>query len=161
LAVIADSQSEPFFAGLRAGELLIQHCQSCDGYQSQLPRRTSGTAACRSCGAINPEWVRAKGEGVVISWTTTAFGLREGNAGTGRRLAGIVELVEGPWLFVERGAGEAPVDVGTVVVLSIVNRGEPGEPVPVFVPLQPSAGRGDDDPAVILATPAASSHLGS
>ena len=158
MALIGDSQSEAFFAGLHAGELLIQHCQSCDGYQSQLPRRTSGTAACRSCGAMSPDWVPAKGEGVVISWTTTAFGLREGNAGGGRRLAGIVELVEGPWLFAELGAGEAPVEVGTVVVLSIVNRSEPGEPVPVFVPLLPAAGLGDDDPAAILATPAGSSH---
>jgi uncharacterized OB-fold protein len=102
--------------------------------------------------------VPAKGEGVVVSWTTTAFGLREGKAG-GRRLAGIVELVEGPWLFAELGAGDEAVEVGTAVALSIVNRSEPGEPVPVFIPVTPAASLGDDDQATMLSTPAGSSHV--
>jgi hypothetical protein len=75
---------------------------------------------------------------VVVSWTSTAFGHREGNAGGARRLAGIIELAEGPWLFAELDAGEAPVEVGTTVVLSIVNRSELGMPVPLFVPLVPA-----------------------
>ena len=143
MALLVDPQSEPFFAGLRGGELLIQHCAKCDGYQSQVPRRTNGTAACRSCGTTGPDWVPAQGEGVVISWTTTAFGHREGKAGGARRLAGIVELAEGPWLFAELDASKAPVEVGTAVVLSIANRSELGMPVPVFVPQRPAAGVSD------------------
>lgn len=131
---MSDPDSDTFFDGMRRGTLLVQRCNSCGLYQSQLPRKSNGTAACRSCGTPKPDWISAQGIGVVVSWTVTApYGHQETPAPGDLRTSGIVELVEGPWLYAELDDSAGPIDVGTRVVATFRATKElDGEFVPVF-----------------------------
>lgn len=56
---------EPFWEGLRAGELRIQHCAACD-------RWIWGPSwICPQCHGFDPEWKSVEPIGTVYSWTTT------------------------------------------------------------------------------------------
>ena len=55
--------SEPHWEGCKRGELMVQHCQDCDGYVF-IPQ-----PACTHCQSENLEWVQSSGKGTVYSWT--------------------------------------------------------------------------------------------
>ena len=55
--------SQPYFDGCKNGQLLLQHCLSCD--RSQFYPRV----VCSHCGAASLTWQQAAGEGVVASFT--------------------------------------------------------------------------------------------
>ncbi|MFZ0715649.1 Zn-ribbon domain-containing OB-fold protein [Mycobacterium sp.] len=103
----------PFWEGLRAGELRIQHCGACDWWI------WSPSWICPKCHSFDPPWESVRPRGTVYSWTTTfhAFpasqefrdavpyttALVELPDAGGRRLLGIV-------------TGRAPVQTGARVV---------------------------------------------
>jgi uncharacterized OB-fold protein len=90
----------PFWEGLQAGELRLQHCQACDWWI------WAPSWICPKCHSFDPPWRAVRPHGIVYSWTTTfhAFpasqefrdavpyttALVELPDGGGRRLLGIV-----------------------------------------------------------------------
>ena len=111
----------PFWEGLRAGELRMQHCGGCDLWI------WAPSWICPSCHAFDPPWRAVEPRGVVYSWTETfhAFpasqefrdalpyvtALVELPHAGGRRLLGIV-------------TGDGPVRVGTPVTAWVQPAGD-------------------------------------
>ncbi|WP_439495529.1 Zn-ribbon domain-containing OB-fold protein, partial [Bosea sp. (in: a-proteobacteria)] len=61
---VTDTTSDPFWAGARAGKLMIQRCPATLRYQ-WYPRAHSIHAP-----GVTPEWVEASGRGSVFSFST-------------------------------------------------------------------------------------------
>ena len=57
-----DRDSEPFWRGLREGELRVQRCRACAALR--WPPR----AICNRCHAFDAEWIALSGRGRVASW---------------------------------------------------------------------------------------------
>jgi uncharacterized protein len=110
---VPDAISEPFWAGLRGGELRLQRCQTCGKHQF-YPR-----AACRHCGSMELEWTPASGRGTVHSYTVIH---RTGIAGWREEVPYVVALVdldEGPRMQSNIvGCQPTEVQVGAPVRLS-------------------------------------------
>jgi len=60
-----DRDSEPFWRGLREGELRVQRCRGC-GALRWPPR-----AICNRCRGFDCEWLALSGRGRVTSWVRT------------------------------------------------------------------------------------------
>lgn len=60
-----DLDSAPWWAGIDAGQLLVQRCSSCG--RLRWPARP----ICNDCHAVTFEWVPASGCGTIESWTVT------------------------------------------------------------------------------------------
>jgi uncharacterized OB-fold protein len=60
-----DRDSQPFWAGLCAGELRVQRCRGC-GALRWPPR-----AVCDRCRGFDSEWIALSGRGRVVSWVRT------------------------------------------------------------------------------------------
>ena len=60
-----DRDSQPFWAGLREGELRVQRCRGC-GALRWPPR-----AVCNRCRGFDSEWTALSGRGRVVSWVRT------------------------------------------------------------------------------------------
>jgi uncharacterized OB-fold protein len=60
---VIDSESEPFWAGLREGRFLIMHCGACDR-PYWYPRRY-----CPRCWSDETEWRRTSGRGTVYTYS--------------------------------------------------------------------------------------------
>jgi uncharacterized OB-fold protein len=60
-----DRDSEPYWAGLRAGELRVQRCRGCGTL------RWPARAICNRCYSFEAEWVALSGHGTVVSWIRT------------------------------------------------------------------------------------------
>ncbi|MEQ8857076.1 MAG: Zn-ribbon domain-containing OB-fold protein [Pseudomonadales bacterium] len=61
--------SEPYWAGCRAGELRLQHCEGCRRHQF-YPR-----LMCSHCGSRDLSWQQASGRGTVASFTVVRRGV--------------------------------------------------------------------------------------
>jgi uncharacterized protein len=57
--------TQPFWDGLRDGQLLLQHCSEC-GAVRHYPR-----PMCDQCYSMDHRWQPASGRGAVYSWTET------------------------------------------------------------------------------------------
>jgi uncharacterized OB-fold protein len=116
-----DPTTRPFWEGAELHELRIQHCTHCGHYQF-YPR-----PLCLNCFRREPEWVAAKGTGVVYSRTTVYVEVVADLPPP--YTVAIVELDEGPRMtshLVEDGCG-----IGErVKVAWKLRRGLP--PLPVF-----------------------------
>jgi uncharacterized protein len=70
-----DEENRPWWEAMKRHELYIQKCRDC-GDTRYYPR-----ALCTSCLSPRTEWIRAKGQGKVYTFTTTyqnqAAGFRE------------------------------------------------------------------------------------
>jgi hypothetical protein len=60
---VPDADTESFWDGTRAGELLVQRCASCATWIWQ-PR-----PVCSVCGSLELPWTRVAGTGQVATWT--------------------------------------------------------------------------------------------
>ena len=67
---VADEWSAPFWAGARAGTLLVQRCTPCRRYQFP-PAET-----CGSCSSADVAYEEVSGRGTVYSFTETVSGAR-------------------------------------------------------------------------------------
>jgi uncharacterized OB-fold protein len=134
-AARGDDPAEAFFAGAREGVLMIQRCRVCGSHQFALPELAAAVRFCRTCTAPRPPWVAAQGTGIVVSLTVIP-GRRRPDGGTPPpRVAGIVELVEGPWVHAAIDSGPDTLAVGQAVRAGFADGLEPDRPVPVFRPV--------------------------
>lgn len=62
---VPDRDSEPFWRGLREGELRLQRCRGCSALR--WPPR----AVCNRCHGFDFEWIAVSGRGRVVSWVRT------------------------------------------------------------------------------------------
>ena len=84
-----DADSQPFWDGARRGELVIQRCTSCEGWQF-YPR-----PRCIRCGG-EAEWVIASGAGRVYSYTVVHRAAHEAFASQVPYVVALIDLAEGP-----------------------------------------------------------------
>lgn len=88
-----DDKSAPFFDAAANGRLEIKRCPA-DG-QLLAPEASS----CDRCGGAELEWAPAVGSGQLVSWTVVHRAPTGAHAELVPYTVGIVELLEGPWLY--------------------------------------------------------------
>jgi uncharacterized OB-fold protein len=131
--VLRDDYSAPFFDGTKRGELMMPRCENghfmapTQGYGGPVVR-------CHFCLSANIDWAAVSGHGSLVSWTV----LHLRNQDPPTRIAGIVELDEGPWLkALIDVADDAGLHAGTPMAVDFVDTGEgEGEHVPAFRPAE-------------------------
>lgn len=119
--------SEPFWAGVRRGELLVQRCRRCDRHQL-YPR-----VLCARCWHRELDWVPASGEGRVATCTVVH---RPGHPAWADRVPyvlALVELAEGPRLMTNV-VGVAPEEVRVGMPVTAVFRACDGTALVRFAP---------------------------
>jgi uncharacterized OB-fold protein len=84
--------SQPFWDGLRAREVRIQHCTSC-GHYVFYPRSN-----CSFCLSTNLEWETVSGHGTVYTYTIARRPTAPPFADEVPQKLAVVELEEGPRL---------------------------------------------------------------
>ncbi len=94
-------ETEPFWAGCRAGELRVQRCTGCG--QHQFYPRT----LCTACASTALEWIAVSGHGTVLSFTVVHRPLSAAYAGEVPYVVALVRLREGPTLMSNIIGGEA------------------------------------------------------
>lgn len=86
----ADSESKPFWDGVRDHVLLIQECRHCG------KRRLPATTYCPACRSSESAWVKASGRGRVFSWIVVHHPVpREAYAEEVPYVVALIELDEG------------------------------------------------------------------
>ena len=89
-------------------------------------------ADCPECADPSFEWIKASGDGHLVSWIVTHNRSPEG--GTDTEVVGLVELAEGPWLYaVIQGTDGVALQEGVQLHLDVLHP-EEGEPIPAFCP---------------------------
>jgi uncharacterized OB-fold protein len=82
--------SEPFWEGLRSGELRIQRCGDC-GQHVFYPR-----TVCKHCLSDRLDWVTASGRGTLYSYTVVRRAMNPAFQADVPYVYAIVQLEEGP-----------------------------------------------------------------
>jgi uncharacterized OB-fold protein len=83
-----DGLAAPYFEGCRNGELRLQCCNECGGWQF-YPR-----PFCAACGSVELVWSVARGSGRVASFTVVRRALGPGYAAP--YVVALIDLTEGP-----------------------------------------------------------------
>lgn len=78
----------PYWAGLRAGRLMVQRCDVCGTTQF------GGEWICHACHAFDPPWVEVPARGRIYSWERVWHPVHPALAGHGPYLAVLVELAQ-------------------------------------------------------------------
>lgn len=100
--------SEPWFAGCRRGELLLQSCETC-GHVQFYPR-----IACVACDSRDLIWQRASGAGRIASFSIVRHAISE--AYDAPYVVVLVDLEEGPRLMSQLvDCDPASVAIGALV----------------------------------------------
>ena len=86
-------ETAEFWAGCAAGELRLQHCESC-GHVQFPPRRL-----CSACFGTSVEWRRASGHGRIVSWSTVVAPGAPGFEAEVPFVSVFVRLDEGPMML--------------------------------------------------------------
>ncbi|MEV0550670.1 zinc ribbon domain-containing protein [Nocardia salmonicida] len=120
-----DQASALFFDGTARGELLLQRCSSCRHWN------TPEIGICARCRSSALEWTRSTGLGHVVTWAV----VHDRSDPHMRRVVGIVELVEGPWMRGQLRASAESVWSGITVTTDFVSA-DGGESIPVFTPVE-------------------------
>ena len=81
-----DGLSEPFWAGLRGGRLMVQRCAACSTWQF------GPEWLCHRCHRFDPEWVEVAPRGLIYSWERVWHASHAALKGHGPYLAVLVEL---------------------------------------------------------------------
>ena len=87
-----DPGAEPFWDGLREGELRLQQCATC-GRLGHPPR-----AMCAECGSFEFEWVAVSGRGTVYTFAVTQQPIHPALVDHTPVATVVIELEEGPRL---------------------------------------------------------------
>lgn len=96
----------PFWEGLRAGEVRLQHCQECGTYQ--YPPESF----CYACGATDLVWKPVRGEGTVYSYIVVHQSYHQAFKDFLPYVVAIVQLDEGPRLLSAMLGLEQPIAIG-------------------------------------------------
>ncbi|HEX8969463.1 MAG TPA: Zn-ribbon domain-containing OB-fold protein [Chloroflexota bacterium] len=104
--------TEPYWAGARRGELLIQRCQACgQQWHPPLPR-------CPACHSADITWTPVSGRGHVYTYTVVYHATHVAMADKVPYISALVELEEGPRVLTNlRNCTEDEVRVGMPVRL--------------------------------------------
>ena len=90
---VPDPVTQPFWDGLRAGELRIQRCLSCEKAVF-YPR-----AICSHCGSRKLEWIKCSGRGTLHAFTIAHRGTPAAFRGSTPYVVAMVDLEEGARLM--------------------------------------------------------------
>ena len=130
-AVMRDEYSAPFFDGTKQGELLMPRCEN--GHFMAPTQGYNGPAVrCHVCLSASIGWAPVTGQASLVSWTV----LHMRNQEPATRIAGIVELEEGPWLkALIDVADDAQLHAGMLMTVNFIETGDgEGERIPAFRP---------------------------
>jgi uncharacterized OB-fold protein len=134
-AVERDDYSAPFFDAAKRGELAMPRCAN--GHFMPATQGYGGPVVrCRTCLDDRFEWATVSGGARLVSWTV--LHLRDQNPPT--RVAGVVELDEGPWLnALITVADHTVLRAGMPMTVGFVDTGDgAGERIPAFTPAKGS-----------------------
>ena len=124
-AVRRDGQTAPFLDGAAEGRFLLRRCRDCRG--SNGPQE----ATCPRCGSVASDWVAARGEADLVSWSVV-HGRDAGGAFGPRSIVAIAQLDEGPWWWSQLvGARPEQLYTGRRLVIDF-EAADGGESLPVF-----------------------------
>lgn len=116
----------PYWEGLKAGKLLIQHCAECNTPR-HYPR-----PVCSHCYSMKARWVAAKGTGTIHSWTVCHHAYHPGFAADLPYVLLTVDLAEGVRAMGRLRTGDpSAVRIG-VAVKAGFEPGVDGFVLPVF-----------------------------
>ena len=118
-----DAKSAEFFDAAARDQLVIRTCDRCA--QSLPPE----AAVCTTCGHAELSWAPTTGLAKLVSWTVVHRAPNRFFETLVPYTVGIVELVEGPWLYarVESAAPSAGMPLRVAFV-----HPESGESYPIF-----------------------------
>ena len=124
-----DDFSAGFFDAAAAGRLAARRCDQ--GHYLPATQGYMGPPIrCPHCRSAVIDWVDVSGEATLVSWTVVH--LKDAT-----RLAGLVELAEGPWMFAALDVESATsLEVGAALRVRFVQP-DGGEAMPVFSPPDP------------------------
>jgi uncharacterized OB-fold protein len=123
--------AEPFWAGCRNRELLVQRCAECATCQF-YPR-----AVCASCGSDQLQFQPVSGRGEVFAFTVCHRPLAPRFAGRTPYVVALVDLDEGPRMMTNIvGCPVSDVQIGMTVQVSFEQLNEDVS-LPVFAPTGP------------------------
>jgi uncharacterized OB-fold protein len=129
-------ESEQFWAGSLAGELRVQHCDSC-GHDQLYPR-----LVCTRCHAQTLSWRASAGTGTVYAVTVVRRAPNPALADDIPYAIALVELDEGPRLMANIvGTAADDVAIGDRMTVDFDDEAE-GVRVPRFRPVGNGAGDG-------------------
>ena len=128
-SIARDDESAPFFDAAARGDLVIHRCRSCG--RSYAPHQ-------HTCGDGGPlEWVPAAGVATLVTWAVDhgpPLDPQLASPDGGPTVLGVVELEEGPWMYVPVvGAEIDALREGMELVVRFVRPGD-GEAIPAFAP---------------------------
>lgn len=86
-------ETEAYWQGCRNHELLIQRCVQCSEFQF-YPR-----IICTNCASKNLEWVKAGGQGKILTYTVVRRAVSEAYAGDVPYVVALIRLDEGPTMM--------------------------------------------------------------
>lgn len=86
---LPDFDTETFWSGCDAGELLLQKCQQCETF------RWPPGPSCPHCGSAESLWIPSEGTGRVYSWVVVRVPLLPSLSDQLPYAVGLVELSEG------------------------------------------------------------------
>jgi uncharacterized protein len=118
-----DAWSAPFFDAAAREQLLILRCGNCGQFSSPQARH------CAFCSSAELEWVPSSGRGEIVTWTVPHR--REGGTTEPAYVVAIVQLEEGPWIYVN-GSPDAALRAGQPVSITFAPV-DGGESLPVLV----------------------------
>ena len=123
----------PYWDGLTAGEVRLQHCNACAAYQHPAE------SFCYKCGATDLEWVTVSGEGTIHTFIVVHQPYHPAFQPFLPYTVATVQLDEGPRLLGPMIELEAPVAIGDRVRPRIEPIAEDRAAL-FFVPVDASAG---------------------
>lgn len=86
-------ETEAYWQGCRNHELLIQRCVQCREFQF-YPR-----IICTNCASENLEWVKAGGQGEILTYTVVRRAVSEAYAADVPYVVALIRLDEGPTMM--------------------------------------------------------------
>ena len=108
-----DGLSAPYWEGTRRGELIIQRCRACRGWQ------WGPEWICHACLSFDLGWERVEGRGRIYSWERSWHPVHPALKDTGPYAVVLVELpAAGHVRMIGNLLGDprAPIDIGAEVV---------------------------------------------
>jgi uncharacterized OB-fold protein len=126
-----DAPSAPYFDALARHELVVPRCAACGTWLPPAGLFAGPPVRCASCQSDQLEWTVVAGAGTLVTWTAIPRRASVVDGGEGQ-VAGLVELVEGPWITAAIDAPPDRLAEGLPVQFDTATPGEGSEPVPLF-----------------------------
>jgi uncharacterized OB-fold protein len=128
---VPDQDSEPYWDGLRAGELRIQRCGGCGRAQHYF------RAQCRHCWSRELAIEVASGRGTIHSYTVVHQAADPALAAETPYPLALVDIEEGPRLLARIDAAAGAVEIGAPVEAAFHDRGD--WTILHFAPVEPAS----------------------